>query len=169
MTGEEASSVYDVAYGQMPIPATAFATSSSALRSSDVQPSVKTVASNASVVNRRNRRNGIVSIGGYHAETETTPQMLKPVESSTFQPYLIGPQVDWTLNRGWYIVYPAATVMLGGQRNLALSTRVDQLPTRTTGGPGAAAMTPAPRFKSVQTVPRYSTMPSTYPTSSAPG
>lgn len=169
MNAQEASTVYDTFYGSMPIPATAYATSSTELRSLNDQPSVRTVASNASVVKRADRRDGTVSTGGYQGRQAVTPQVMDPPDSSKFQSYLIGPQDNWVQNRKWYIAYPAATVMNGGRHNLALSTRVDQVTTRITGGPTASSMRPAPRFKAVQTVPRYSTMPPTYPTSPSKG
>lgn len=168
-SGQEASTVYSGFYGEMPIPATAYAMSDTQLRSLDIQPSVRTVSSNASVVDRRNRRNGLDYTGGRQSRKDRTPQMLDPVYSSEFQKWLIGPQVNFVINEDWYIAYPAATVMFGGMRNQGLSTKVDQLPTRTTGGPGPGAMLPAPRFKAVQTVPRYSTMPPMYNTESTQG
>lgn len=168
-SGQEASAVYDGFYGQMPIPATAYALSDTPLRSLDDQPSVVTVASNASVVDRHNRRKGLDYTGGRLSRKAGTPQMLDPVFSSQYQPWLFGPQVNFVINEGWYIAYPAASVMFGGLRNQGLSTKVSQLPTRTTGGPGPGAMSPAPRFKAVQTVPRYSTMPPMYNTQSTQG
>lgn len=168
-TAQEASAYYDQFYGSMPIPATAFATSSTALRSIEVEPSVRTAMSNASVVQRANHKDGMISVGGYQQRKEPTPQIYENVDSSKFQTYLIGPNIDFSMNDKWYIAYPAATISLGTDRNMALSERVPQLPTRTSGGPGPGAMMPAPRFKSVQTVPRYSTMPSMYPTASSPG
>ena len=163
-TPEEAASVYNGFYGEMPIPVTAYAQSVSRLESVDIQPSVRTVASNASIVDRRNRRKGLHYTAGRQLRRAAPPQMNKPVPSSKFNEHLYGPQVNYVINKAWYIAYPAASVMLGGLRNLAWSTKVDQLPTRTSGGPGPSAMLPAPRFKSVQTVPRYSTMPSMYNT-----
>ena len=163
-TPEEAAAVYNGFYGEMPIPATAYAQSTARLASVDAQPSVRTVASNASVVDRRNRRNGLDYTAGRKLRTAPPPQYNNPVFGSIFQRHLYGPQVNYVINEDWYIAYPAATVMLGGKRNMAWSTKVDQLPTRTSGGPGPAAMLPAPRFKSVQTVPRYSTMPTMYNT-----
>lgn len=167
-TAQESSSVYDTMYGQMPIPATAFKSSETAL-STVTQPSVLAPQWESAIVNRRNRRNGMIAVGGRQSNEVRSPAVAQQVVSSHFQDWLVGPQVDYSLNTGWYIYYPAATVMNGGQHNLALSTKVDQLPTRTSGGPGPATMRQAPRFKAVQTVPRYSTMPPTYPTSSAPG
>jgi hypothetical protein len=169
-TPEEQSSVYSGFYGELPMPATQFATSVAALRSTEIQPSVRSSFSNASLVDRHNRRNGILSTAGRKLHKNPTPEYNKPVFSSEFQKSLIGPQVNYTINACWYAAgFPAATISFGTDRNLALSERVPQLPTRTTGGPGPAAMTPAPRFKSVQTVPRYSTMPSFYNTQATDG
>jgi len=166
-TPEESVGVYEGFYGELPVPATAYVSSSTRLQSLRVSPSIKTVASNASVVDRHDRLNGMVFTGGRRSNWERPPQYRKDVYSSVFQPNLIGPIVNFILNRKWYIAYPAATVMLGGQHNMAWSEKVPQLPTRTTGGPGPAQMMAAPRFKSVQTVPRYSTMPTMYNTASA--
>lgn len=166
---QQASSVYNDFYGQLPMPATAFVTSTTRLQSVDTPPSVRTVASNASVVQRANRRNGMVATGGRQEYETTTPPVYEPVDSSKFQPVLMGPQVNYYQNDCWYIAYPTATISLGTDRNQGLSERVPQLPTRTSGGPGPATMRQAPRFKAVQTVPRYSTMPPTYRTSSAQG
>jgi hypothetical protein len=167
-SADRAASVYKDVYGELPIPATQFATSVVALKS-DYTPSVRTVASDSSVVERANDKDGMRSTGGMQQYTTTTPQVYDPPDSSKFQPILIGPHVNYSQNDKWYIAYPAATVMNGGKHNLAWSEKVPQLPTRTTGGPGPASMRPAPRFKAVQTVPRYSTMPPTYPTASSQG
>ena len=161
---EESVGVYEGFYGELPVPATAYATSVSRLQSVDVTPSLKTVASNASVVDRHDRLNGIISTGGRESRPAFHPQMNNPVFSSLFQRHLIGPLVNYILNTKWYIAYPAATVMLGGMHNMAWSEKTPQVPTRTSGGPGPGTMLPAPRFKSVQTVPRYSTMPTMYNT-----
>jgi len=134
------------------------------MQSFDPQPSVRTVASNASVVDRHDRMNGMVFTGGRQNYRTRTPQQNLPVRSSFFQAHLMGPHVNFIQNNRWYIAYPAATVMLGGMHNMAWSEKVPQLPTRASGGPGPAAMQAAPRFKSVQTVPRYSTMPTMYNT-----
>jgi hypothetical protein len=161
---EESVGVYEGFYGELPMPATAYVYSATRLKSADVVPSVKTVASNASVVDRHDRLDGIISTGGRQSRVARRPQWQQPVYSSAFQRHLIGPLVNYILNDKWYIAYPAATVMLGGQHNLKWSEKVPQLPTRVSGGPGPAAMMAAPRFKSVQTVPRYSTMPTMYNT-----
>jgi hypothetical protein len=168
-TPQEQSSVYTGFYGEMPIPATAYVDSVSRLQGVDRQPSVQTVASNASVVDRRPRRNGLDYTAGRQSRKNPTPQMSRPVYSSDWQDWLIGPQVNYILNDAWYIAYPAATISYGTMRNMAWSEKVPQLPTRVTGGPGPSAMLPAPRFKSVQTVPRYSTMPSMYNTQPTQG
>jgi hypothetical protein len=161
---EEAVDVYQGFYGEMPMPATAYVNSTARLQSLDVTPSVRTVASNASVVDRHNDLDGMVFTGGRQSRVARRPQWQQPVYSSAYQRHLIGPLVNYILNNKWYIAYPAATVMLGGQHNMAWSEKVPQIPTRVSGGPGPGAMLPAPRFKSVQTVPRYSTMPTMYNT-----
>lgn len=171
-SAQDQVSVYSGFYGEMPIPATAFVTSSTALRSLDTQPSVRTSLSNASVVDRRNRMNGYTPTAGRQSYETDTPQYNNPVFSSEFQDWLIGPQVNWVLNRCLYRAgYPAATISYGTMRNLGLSERTPQLPTRISGGPGPTStiMRPAPRFGSVQQVPRYSTMPSMYGTQSQSG
>lgn len=170
MTGEQASSVYQGFYGEMPMPATDYATSTSALKSADVVPSTPTVASNASVVTRVDKMTGYTPTSGRQNYKATTPPMYVSPYSSKFQPWLMGPQVNYVINTFLYRAgYPAATVMNGGRHNLALSTRVDQLVTRSSGGPGPAAMTPQPRFNAVQRIPRFSTRPKSYPTQSAQG
>lgn len=171
MTGEQASSVYQGFYGEMPVLATDYATSTTALRSLEVVPSTPNSASNASIVNRANRRNGTISTSGTEDFPEITPQYPPYVESSKFQPKLLGPLVNYVLNACLYRAgYPAASVMNGGLHNLALSTRVDQLPTRISGGPGPAAMTTSQRrFQRVQNIPRFSTMPQQYKTQSTSG
>jgi hypothetical protein len=168
-TPEQQSAVYNEFYGNMPMPATQYATSVTSLSSLDIVPGVRTIASNASVVDRHLRRDGLVYTAGRQSRKSLTPQQNKPVTSSNFEKWLLGPQVNYITNNDWYIAYPAATVMFGGDHNLALSTRVDQLTTRTTGGPGPSAMGAAPRFSRVQQVPRYSTIPPMYPTQSTQG
>lgn len=168
-TSAEASTVYSGFYGELPVPATAYGTTVTALQSIDTPPSVRTVAANASVVMRADVRDGIRSTAGLQMYSTTTPQVMDPPDSSKFQSWLIGPHVNYIQNDKWYIAYPAATVMFGGMHNLAYSERVPQLPTRISGGPGPGTMRQAPRFKSVQTVPRYSTMPPHYPTESTKG
>lgn len=167
---QEQSSVYAGFYGEMPMPATQYVTSVARLQSLDIEPSVKTSFANASLVDRRDRMNGYIPTAGRQAYDEWTPEYTKPVYSSEFQKWIIGPHINWVLNRCLYRAgYPAATISYGTMRNLALSERVPQLPTRTTGGPGPAQMTPAPKYQAVQQVPRYSTMPPMYPTQGQPG
>jgi hypothetical protein len=168
-TAEEQATIYAGFYGDMPVPATQYATTVTALASLEVPPSVRTAQSNASIVNRADKRDGLTATGGMQMYQTITPQVMDPPDSSKFQSFLIGPHVNYIQNSKWYIAYPAASVMLGGLHNLALSERVPQLPTRTSGGPGPGTMRQAPRFKAVQTVPRYSTMPQQYPTASTSG
>lgn len=174
MSGETASQVYyrtgGPAYGEMPVPATHFVSAVTPLKSLEVVPDVLAGHDTAGTVERRDKMTGYTPTAGRQSYPTETPQMAKPVQSSKFQDWLVGPMVNFVQNRFLYRCgYPAATVMNGGKHNLALSTRVDQLATRSTGGPGPSQMTSAPRFKRVQTIPRYSTMPRAYKTESAPG
>lgn len=82
------------------------------------------------------------------------------VESSAFQPYNIQ-LMDWQINPSWYEA--------GYPRNLALSTRVPQLQTNVTGGPGRSSSDQRPLFTRVQTVRRATVSVRSYPTRSANG
>lgn len=172
MSPEQAATVYRTGarqYAELPVPATHYTLSSARLRSIDINPSVGTSKSNAAVVNRHDRMNGYTATEGRQSYETNQPQMMNPVRSSEFQPWLIGPIINFVQNLCIYRAgYPAASVMNGGLHNLALSTRVDQLATRPTGGPTQSMMTtPQRRFAKVQRIPRYSTMPASYQTESA--
>jgi hypothetical protein len=168
-TAQEAATVYQQRYGELETPATHYVMSDAPLKSVDVVPSVATTESNASVVKRALRTVGLHFLGGVQHREAQAPQIPDNVDSSKFNQILIGPHLSAQFNDKWYIAYPAASVMNGGLHNLALSERVSQLVTRASGGPGPATMMPAPKFTRVQNVPRYSTMPQQYPTSSAKG
>jgi hypothetical protein len=101
--------VYEGFYGEMAVPATAYANTTSVVQGREAVPSVRTVASNASVVDRHDRLDGIISTGGRFSRKEPTPEINDNVDSSKFQRYLIGPQVNYIINDKWYIAYPAAT------------------------------------------------------------
>ena len=173
MTGEEASTVYRTgpgAYPELPMPATHFVTSTAAIKSNDPPPSVgKPADLDAAIGSRKDKMTGYTPTGGHRMESMPIPQMYNSPPSSKYQEWFAGPIVNYVINLFLYRAgYPAATVMNGGRHNLALSTRVDQLVTRTSGGPGKAQMTTSQRrFNRVQQVPRYSTMPRSYPTQSA--
>jgi len=168
-TAQEAATVYQQRYGELETPATHYVTSDAPLKSVDVVPSVQTRESNASVVQRALRTVGLHFLGGIQHREAPVPQMYDSPYSSKFNQILIGPHLSAQFNDAWYIAYPAASVMNGGLHNLGLSERVPQIVTRASGGPGPATMLPAPKFTRVQNVPRYSTMPQQYPTSSAKG
>lgn len=123
---------------------------------------------NAPIVNRVERKDGIENHYVYGGESQPVPQRYDSPYSSKFQQTLIR-LWPWSINRKWYIAYPAASVMNGGLRNQGLSERTPQLQTRTVGGPGTAQMLPRPAFRRVQNVPRYSTAPQMYQTTSAGG
>jgi hypothetical protein len=80
------------------------------------------------------------------------------VNSSGFQNQLVQ-LMDWQINRGWYEA--------GFPRNLGLSTRVPQLQTNVTGGPGMSSSTQRPLFTKVQKVRRAGVKVNTYQTRSA--
>jgi hypothetical protein len=170
MTGAEASTVYlsgAAPYPQLPIPATQYATAETPLLSTNTPPSVGSVTA-APVVNRAWDMWGYVGTSGRIQYETRQPQKRNPVESSEFQPILVGPQPNYILNGFLYRSggFPAA--LAAGRRSPYLSTRVDQLVTRTAGGPGKGTMgTSQRRFTATQVVPRYSTMPRQYDTQSA--
>lgn len=168
-TAQQASSVYQERYGELEMPATQYALSDTPLVSVDIVPSVATAASNASLVNRVLRMAGLRFLGGVTQRPADVPQMYDSPYSSKFNQILVGPHLFSQWNDKWYIAYPAATVMNGGKHNLGLSERVPQIVTRSSGGPGPAVMGAAPRFSRVQQVPRYSTLPQQYPTTSSKG
>lgn len=168
-TAQEAATVYQQRYGELEMPATQYVLSDTPLKSLDVVPSVPNAASNASIVMRALRTVGLRFLGGVQHYDTPVPQMYDSPYSSKFQQILVGPHLSASFNDKWYIAYPAASVMNGGLHNLALSERVPQIVTRSTGGPGPAAMGPAPKFTRVQNIPRYSTMPQQYPTQGAKG
>lgn len=120
------------------------------------------------VVDRHERRDGIVNHYVYGSSQQLIPFPTPQVQSSAFQDRIIR-LFPWMINLKWYIAYPAATVMNGGKRNQGLSERTPQLSTRITGGPGYFLMGPRPQFRSVQNVPRYSSAPSQYKTKGALG
>lgn len=168
MTGEQASSVYQGFYGEMPMPATSFDTSTAALKSVDVVPDVLSDGENSTIVKRANRMNGYVASAGFSDRFNPNPPMYLSPYSSKFQPKTIGFIVDYVLNACLYRAGAPAGVGLPGRAHPYWSFRVDQLVTRSSGGPGPAQMTtPQRRFARVQTIPRYSTMPQSYPTESA--
>lgn len=161
-----AQEVYQGFYGELQPPATMYATSPSPLFSTDIVPSLPNSASNCSVVSARFGRAGLRYMGGWEPRQQPIPGAASTTAaiSSEFQPTLMGMQPNAVFNDKWYIAYPAATVMNGGRHNLGLSERVPQLNTRSTGGPGPAAMRPYPRFNRVQRTPRYTTTPRSYNT-----
>lgn len=126
--------------------------------------------SNSALVQRAFPRDGILYSYSYGLLPDVPPQEYEPVQSSKFQPNRVTLS-DWIINVGWYICYPAATVMLGGKHNLGLTERTPQLDTRTSGGPGTPGMVSnrRPRYTKTQQVPRYPTNPLKYRTESANG
>lgn len=124
----------------------------------------------SAVVDRTPRRNGLLY--NYAHGPEASPRGLPmratgQAESTVFQP-IINRLFGWIINTEWYICYPAATVMNGGQHNLGWSERTPQLPTKVTGGATNSRMTQRPQYKGVQNIPRASRLPMVYNTKSSP-
>jgi hypothetical protein len=107
---------------------------------------------------------GGVNMGQFKGRPTSGPDSGQ-VNSSFFQNTLVQLH-DWQTNDGWYICYPAASVMFGSQHNTGLSFRTPQLQTQITGGPWPARMTPRNRYTRVQNVPRYNATPRHYNTKS---
>lgn len=122
-----------------------------------------TVVSGAAVVNRQPRRGGHRFFYS-HGAVPMPPALpgsgpgIGGVFSSLFQRFNIQ-LMDWQINTSWY--------ESGYPRNLAWSTRVPQLQTNVTGGPGKSQQTQRPLFTRVQTVPRATVRVRSYPTKAA--
>lgn len=120
--------------------------------------------SSSAVVDRHPRRGGMLSF--YVTGAVRMPDALPypgadgvgEVNRSAFQPYL-AQLTDWHINRAW--------AEAGRPRNLGLSTRVPQLETNVTGGPGRSSQDQRPLFTRVQTVERARVTVRSYPTRSA--
>src|SRR5215469_3474185 len=113
-TAQEAATVYQGMYGELPMPATQYATSDAPIKSVDVVPSVQTRESNASVVKRAPRMDGLHFLGGVTHYDIPVPEMYKSPYSSKFNEIVVGPHLSAQFNDKWYIAYPAASVMNGG-------------------------------------------------------
>lgn len=118
------------------------------------------------VVNRTPRNVGIRSFY-VHGAVDMVQAMPYPasagvggVTSSAFQRKLVQ-LMDWQINPGW--------AEAGRPRNLGLSTRVPQLQTNVTGGPGRSSQDQRPLFNRVQTVQRANVVVKAYPTRGARG
>jgi len=147
--------------GDLAPPETSYARAQDFTAFGSVQsPDSSTAFTRAPIVARRLRQNGleyVYSMGG-----ETRPVRLPypgassgNVWSSIFQTRL-NQLRTWTVNHGWYSA--------GYPRNLGWTFRTPQIKFNPTNGPTKAAMGPTPVFNRVQLVPRYSTVPRTYPT-----
>lgn len=155
-----------VAYrGDLPAPVTTYADSQSKtplISQNKVPPS--TNRTNAAVVQRKPRRNGLLYFYSHGSTHMRVPNIPSPgnggVLSSAFQPILTTLH-DWSQNLAWFAA--------GYPRNLGYVTRVPQLSTKATGGPTDSSMQAKPRFDRVQSVRRYSVVPRAYPTKSSNG
>ena len=119
----------------------------------------------AAVVARAPRRGGHMFFYSHGAVPMPTPidergpgsQGTVPI--SQFQRYNVA-LMDWQKNLTWY--------ESGYPRNLGLSTRVPQLQTNVTGGPGRSGMDQRPLFTKVQQVSRARVKVQAYQTTPAP-
>lgn len=168
-------------HAEMPVPATDYATTRSAL--SDRQPFEHQPITyrDSAIVSRIPRMLGLLfnwSWGGVDqgANTGSLPQpgnngLTGLVNSTQFQRILVQLH-DWQLNRRWYIAYPmAGAVFQGGNavRGTYPSFRAEQISANVTGGVGPGRMQPRPRFSAVQKIAKYNTTPRFYGTTSAMG
>lgn len=120
----------------------------------------------SAVVTRAPRRGGMRSFYSHGAVTmpEALPMPgaggVGGVRSSAFQTQNVQ-LMDWQINPSWGEA--------GRPRNLGYSTRVPQLQTNVTGGPGRSSSDQRPLFTRVQTVSRAQVSVRSYPTRSARG
>jgi hypothetical protein len=118
----------------------------------------------SAVVTRAPRRNGQLFFYAHGAVTQPNAlpnpgaASIGNVNSSAFQTQLVQ-LFDWQKNIAWHEA--------GYPRNLGLSTRVPQLETNVTGGPGKSSSDQRPLFTKVQQVQRARVVVRSYPTKSA--
>jgi hypothetical protein len=152
--------------GDLPAPVTTYASAlpTTPLTSRQYNPP-STNRTKSAVVDRKPRRGGHMFFYSHGAVPMLTPiredsnsQGLVPI--SMFQRFNIA-LMDWQKNLSWY--------ESGYPRNLGLSTRVPQLQTNVTGGPGRSSMDQRPLFTKVQTVQRARIKVSAYQTVAARG
>lgn len=121
-----------------------------------VPPSTNQTSS--AVVKQSPRRGGMRYFLTYGAMRMPLPVFASgpgQVPSSAFQS-MSANRAEWDINPDW--------AEAGYPRNLGWSTKVPQLQTNITGGPGTSAQTAKPLFGRVQVVPRSRVTVRTYPT-----
>ena len=151
--------------GDLPAPVTSYASAAPTTpMQSGLQVPATTVVNKSAVVQRFERRGGHRFFYS-HGAVPMPPALPRPgvgvggVESSLFQPYNVN-LFDWMINASWF------EAGYNGH-NLGLSTRVSQLETNNTGGPGKSRSTARPLLTRVQTVERARVLVRTYQTRSA--
>lgn len=153
--------------GDLPAPVATYAASapSTPLMSRLFNPA-STNRTGSAVVNRQDRRGGHHFFYVHGAVTMPGPLpapgagQVGGVQSSAYQRQLVQ-LMDWQVNTSWY--------ESGYPRNLGYSTRVPQLQTNQTGGPGKSSSDQRPLFTRVQQVGRARAVVRTYPTRSGTG
>lgn len=176
---ERANASLSVYNAEPAIPATMYAAAPSHLRSNYGMPSVSAYWMGA-FVNRRPVMDGIEQTWIYGAtdtrqvapSTPSTKGGLNGrVNSTDFQGTTVQLR-GYGTNRLWYIAWSGtgSGIFKNGNptRETYPSERVDQLDTRTSGGPGSVGMVmqPKPRFTRVQRIQKYNTTPKYYATTS---
>lgn len=114
----------------------------------------------SAVVNRQERRGGMQYFYSHGAIPMPVPAATRAtgpgqVPSSAFQ-RMNNALVMWDINPAWGEA--------GYPQNQGWSTRVPQLETNITGGPGTSQQTARPEYTRVQAVPRSRVTVRTYPT-----
>jgi len=148
--------------GDLPAPVTTYASTlpKTPLMSMSRIPQTP-VRAGAPFVDRHPRRGGhtfFYSHGGVRMQNALPYQGaagIGSVNSSEFQSYNVQ-LMDWQINRTWH--------ESGYPRNLAYSTRVPQLETNQTGGPGRSQQTQRFLYNRVQSVQRARVQVRTYAT-----
>lgn len=177
----DAESVYNA---DLVPPATSYATVRSGLSVQGFAPPTLRPKTRAAYVNRIERRDGIRNMWSWGAVnmfpfTASLPKkasggMSPGVNSTEFQPNLVQLH-DWSQNDQWYICWNGTgSGLFQGSQEIRYdypSFRVEQVETRTSGGPGpvGTSMQPRNRYTAVQKIRKYTATPRYYNTTSGWG
>jgi hypothetical protein len=171
-----ANSSLDTYNAELPVPATNYANSSSALSDHLGEQHATISNRNAAFVSAIPRMVGLVFNWAWGANdmgafTESLPHAsgVSPMVRNTWFQRTLVQLHDWQINRRWYIAAPmGGAVFMGGNpvRSTYPSFRTEQISVNTSGGVGPASMGPRNRYTAVQQVPKYNTAPRYYSTAS---
>lgn len=145
--------------GDVPAPVTSYASAAAntpLIARLNVPPSTNKTKS--AVVSRHDTRGDIRFFYSHGAVTMRAPlAAIGPGTTPISQVQQRNIQLmDWQINGSW--------AQTGYPRNFGWSTRVPQLTTNVTGGPGPADMNVKPHYARVQAVPRSRVIVRSYPT-----